>query len=58
MDTEGEGCDAWSKAHAAEGTREETRGLFEIDEYATKAASKTIRDCDRVLLDVVRTGAA
>ena len=43
---------------AAEGLRDETVGLFDIDEYATKAACRKIVDGDRALLDVVRTGAS
>ena len=45
-----------NRTKAAEEKREECEGLGEIDEYATKAAAKNIKDRHRVLLDVVRAG--
>ena len=47
-----------NRTQAVEGMRGEIVGLYEIDEYATKAAAKDIKHEERVLLDVVRTGAA
>ena len=47
-----------NRFEAMEGTHDEVEGLLEIDEYVSRAAAKGIDKQDRILLDVVRTGAS
>ena len=47
-----------NRTAAVSGTRKETEGLREIDDYASRPVHNKFGDEDRMLLEIMRTGAA